>query len=102
VIGQVQAVFSWSYTTLTPAAARLFRLLGLHPGPDTTAPATASLTALPLAQARRLLAELVRAGLLTETTPGRYGFHDLLAAYATLYQATGGADCAGRPRPRAV
>ena len=29
----VQAVFSWSYRSLTPAAARLFRLLGCHPGP---------------------------------------------------------------------
>jgi tetratricopeptide (TPR) repeat protein len=76
-------VFSWSYTTLTPPAARLFRLLGLHPGPDITAPAAASLTGLPPARTRPLLAELTRAGLLAEQTPGRYGFHDLLAAYAT-------------------
>jgi tetratricopeptide (TPR) repeat protein len=83
VFGWVRAVFSWSYAALSPAAARLFRLLGLHPGPDTTAPAAASLAALPPTQARRLLAELVRAGLLGEPAPGRYGFHDLLAAYAT-------------------
>jgi DNA-binding SARP family transcriptional activator/tetratricopeptide (TPR) repeat protein len=83
VIGRVRAVFSWSYTTLTPAAARLFRLLGLHPGPDTNAPAAASLTGLPLPQLRPLLAELARAGLLAEAAPGRYGFHDLLRAYAT-------------------
>jgi tetratricopeptide (TPR) repeat protein len=83
ILSQVRAVFSWSYTTLTPPAARLFRLLGLHPGPDTTAPAAASLAALPLAQTRRLLADLVRAGLLGEPVPGRFGFHDLLAAYAT-------------------
>jgi DNA-binding SARP family transcriptional activator/tetratricopeptide (TPR) repeat protein len=83
VLTQVRAVFSWSYTTLTPPTARLFRRLGLHPGPDTTAPAAASLAALPPPQTRRLLAELVRAGLLGESAPGRYGFHDLLAAYAT-------------------
>jgi DNA-binding SARP family transcriptional activator/tetratricopeptide (TPR) repeat protein len=83
VIGQVRAVFSWSYTTLTPAAARLFRLLGLHPGPDTAAPAAASLAGLPLPQVRPLLGELARAGLLAEHVPGRYGFHDLLRAYAT-------------------
>jgi DNA-binding SARP family transcriptional activator/tetratricopeptide (TPR) repeat protein len=83
VIGRVRAVFSWSYTTLTPSAARLFRLLGLHPGPDTSAPAAASLAGLPLAQVRRLLAELSRAGLLTEHLPGRYTFHDLLRDYAT-------------------
>jgi len=79
--GQVRAVLSWSYTALSPAAARLFRLLGLHPGPDISA-AAASLAAAPPAEARRLLAELVRASLLTEHTPGRYGFHDLLRTYA--------------------
>ena len=30
----VRAVFSWSYRHLDAAAARAFRLLGLHPGPD--------------------------------------------------------------------
>ena len=38
----VRTVFSWSYDQLSSHAARLFRLLGLHPGPDTTAPAAAS------------------------------------------------------------
>jgi tetratricopeptide (TPR) repeat protein len=78
----VQAVFSWSYRSLSPAAARLFRLLGLHPGPDIGAPATASLTALPIEQVRPLLAELTQANLLTEPTLGRYTLHDLLRAYA--------------------
>ncbi len=77
----VRAVFSWSYHALTPAAARLFRLLGLHPGPDVSVAAAASLLgALPV---RTLLAELARAHLLTEHQPGRYVFHDLLRAYAT-------------------
>jgi tetratricopeptide (TPR) repeat protein len=88
VIGRVQAVFSWSYTTLTPPAARLFRLLGEHPGPATSAPAAASLAGLPLAQARRSLSELVRTGLLGEHAPGRYARHDLLAAYATRLTRT--------------
>jgi tetratricopeptide (TPR) repeat protein len=76
-------VLSWSYTTLTPDAARLFRLLGLHPGPDISAAAAASLTAAAPVDARQLLVELTRAGLLAEHAPGRYGFHDLLRAYAT-------------------
>jgi DNA-binding SARP family transcriptional activator/tetratricopeptide (TPR) repeat protein len=79
----IRNVFSWSYHTLTPDTARLFRLLGLHPGPDITAPAAASLTALPLAQARRMLAGLARTNLLIEHHPGRYTLHDLLRAYAT-------------------
>lgn len=78
----VRAVFSWSYHALTPDAARLFRLLGLHPGPDLTAPAAASLTALPIRRTRPLLAELARANLVVEHTPGRYVLHDLLRAYA--------------------
>ncbi|MGW6016186.1 AfsR/SARP family transcriptional regulator [Streptomyces sp. NPDC055210] len=78
----IRAVFSWSYQSLTPDAARLFRLLALHPGPDVTAPAAASLTALPLPHARRLLAQLVEAHLLDEHTPGRYSTHDLLRTYA--------------------
>ncbi len=78
----VRAVLSWSYQALGADAARLFRLLGLFPGPDITAAAAASLAAIPLPQARRLLAELTRAHLLAEHSPGRYTFHDLLRAYA--------------------
>src|SRR5690242_2660686 len=77
-----RAVFSWSYHALTPAAARLFRLLSLAPGPDITAPAAASLAALPVPQAQRLLADLATAHLLTEHAPRRYACHDLLRAYA--------------------
>ena len=82
VATQVRTVFSWSYTALTPPAARLFRLLGLQPGPDISVAAAASLAGIALPAARALLAELGHAGLLAEQSPGRYGFHDLLAAYA--------------------
>jgi DNA-binding SARP family transcriptional activator len=79
----VRSVFSWSYRMLSADAARLFRLIGLHPGPDVSAPASASLAGVALGRARTLLAELARAQLLTQSTPGRYGCHDLLRAYAT-------------------
>ena len=78
----VRAVFSWSYRSMGVPAARMFRLLGLHPGPDITAQAAASLAGLPVLQARRLLRELARGHLLSEPAPGRYAFHDLLRAYA--------------------
>ena len=78
----VRAVFSWSYRTLTPDAARVFRLLGLHPGQDISLLATASLAALDPDDARRCLDELTRANLIAEQLPGRYAFHDLLHAYA--------------------
>jgi DNA-binding SARP family transcriptional activator len=78
----VRAVFSWSTRQLTPEAARMFRLLGLHPGPDITAESAASLAASTEAGARRRLGELTRAHLIAEHVPGRYAFHDLLRAYA--------------------
>jgi DNA-binding SARP family transcriptional activator len=79
----LRAVFSWSYRQLTPPAARLFRLLGLHPGPDISNPAAASLAGATPAGARALLAELARANLVTVDAAGRYALHDLLRAYAT-------------------
>jgi DNA-binding SARP family transcriptional activator len=78
----VRAVFSWSYKQLTIEAARLFRLLGLHPGPDISVAAAASLAAVQEPAAPGLLGELARAHLLAEPIPGRYAFHDLLRAYA--------------------
>jgi len=78
----VRAAFSWSYRQLTPEAARMFRLLGLHPGPDISAPAAASLTGRPGQETRDALTELTAAHLLTEPVPDRFTCHDLLRAYA--------------------
>ncbi|WP_229401829.1 ATP-binding protein [Micromonospora okii] len=78
----VRAVLSWSYRRLDPAAAALFRLLGLHPGPDVTRAAAASLAGATPAEVRRPLAALTAANLLAEHAPGRYALHDLLRAYA--------------------
>ena len=79
---QVRAVFSWSYSALSPAAARLFRLLALHPGPDLDRRAAAALSGAPPERVRALLAELTGGHLLVEHAPGRYAFHDLLRVYA--------------------
>jgi tetratricopeptide (TPR) repeat protein/transcriptional regulator with XRE-family HTH domain len=78
----VRTVFSWSYRTLTPDAAGLFRLLGLHPGPDVSAAAAASLAAVPAGRVQPLLTELTQANLIAEPAPDRYALHDLLHAYA--------------------
>jgi tetratricopeptide (TPR) repeat protein len=77
----IQTVFQWSYDVLSAESARLFRLLGLHPGPDadiTTCAALMGTAALP----RKALRELVRANLLRERPIGRFSSHDLLRAYA--------------------
>jgi DNA-binding SARP family transcriptional activator/tetratricopeptide (TPR) repeat protein len=78
----VRTVFSWSYGALGAVAARLFRLLGLHPGPDLGLAAAASLAAIQPDQVRAPLTELTRAHLLAEPSPGRYALHDLLRSYA--------------------
>ncbi|GIH22722.1 hypothetical protein Aph01nite_10320 [Acrocarpospora phusangensis] len=77
----LRAVFSWSYDALDDESARLFRLLALHPGPEITAPAAASLVGH--REVRRVLGELTRTHLINEQVPGRFTLHDLLRAYAT-------------------
>jgi tetratricopeptide (TPR) repeat protein/transcriptional regulator with XRE-family HTH domain len=78
----VRAVFSWSYQNLTHQAARMFRLLGVHPGPDISAAAAARLARISPHQARRVLTELASMNILTEHATARFAFHDLLRAYA--------------------
>jgi DNA-binding SARP family transcriptional activator/tetratricopeptide (TPR) repeat protein len=82
-VTNARAVFSWSYQRLRVPGRSLFRLLGLHFGPDIGTPAVASLAGLPEGQVRPVLAELARAHLVAERIPGRFAFHDLLRAYAT-------------------
>ncbi|MGW0653514.1 AfsR/SARP family transcriptional regulator [Streptomyces umbrinus] len=78
-----RSAFSWSYRLLTPEAARVFRLLALHPGADCSVAAAASLAGLRRAEVRPLLAELSRAHLVSETEPGRFTCHELLRAYGS-------------------
>jgi len=78
----VRAVFSWSYRHLPPAAARLFRLLGLCPGRDVDAWAAAALAHTDLDEARRLLDTLTRAHLVQRNGSDRFAMHDLLRSYA--------------------
>ncbi|WP_432747130.1 NB-ARC domain-containing protein [Streptomyces sp. JH002] len=78
----VRSVLSSSYRALSPAAAGLFRLLPLHPGRSAAAPFIADLLAQPLGRVQELLDELTAMRLLEERSPGRYGWHDLVRAYA--------------------
>ncbi|MFD6139651.1 BTAD domain-containing putative transcriptional regulator [Promicromonospora sp. NPDC060271] len=84
----VHAVLSWSVQHLPEQGARVFRRLGLHPGPDLDQYVAAALTGLTSNAARRVLESLVSAHLLHRTGPGRYGMHDLLRAYATHLTGT--------------
>ncbi len=79
---QVRSVVSWSHRTLGSAAARLFRYLALHAGPDISAAAAASLAGLGPPSAQRLLTELARAHLILARGPSRYALHDQVRTHA--------------------
>ena len=81
-LDELSTVFSWSYRSLRPPVARMFRLLGLHPGPRFGVTAAASLAGVPVTQAECLLDELAGAHLAVEDDRGRFAMHDLLRGYA--------------------
>ena len=83
----VAAAFDLSYPDLTPGQQRLFRRLGLNPGPDIDAHAAAALDDTSLDAARRGLEGLYDQHLLTEPAPGRYRLHDLLREHARALAA---------------
>ena len=78
---QVRAAFAVSYGLLTEGDARVFRLLGLHPGPDFTAAAAAGLAGIDPEEAGQVLDHLAEAYLVTEHAAGRFGIHDLLRLF---------------------
>ncbi|MEU7525032.1 tetratricopeptide repeat protein [Saccharothrix sp. NPDC042600] len=79
----VRAVFDWSYRRLAAEHARVFRLLGLHPGHEFGVHVAAATAGLDLPEARRVLELLAEAHLVERAAMrGRYRFHDLLRAYA--------------------
>ncbi|MEU5691298.1 BTAD domain-containing putative transcriptional regulator [Actinosynnema sp. NPDC020468] len=85
---RLEAVFSWSFERLGGAAARMFALLGRHPGPDVSVAAAASLAGVPERDARRALVELAGTHLVSEWAPGRFTVCGLLHAYARGLPAT--------------
>jgi DNA-binding SARP family transcriptional activator/tetratricopeptide (TPR) repeat protein len=81
-LASVRAVLSWSCDAMTEQAARMFRLLSVHPGPDISAAAAASLAGVTQRAASRALGELCHAHALQQNAQGRSSFHDLLRAFA--------------------
>ncbi|MFI6445919.1 BTAD domain-containing putative transcriptional regulator [Kitasatospora sp. NPDC050543] len=78
----LRGVFETSYRALDVQAARVFALMGLAPGPDSSLAAIAGLAALPIPRTRALLQLLENAHLVQQPTPGRYRMHDLIRLYA--------------------
>jgi tetratricopeptide (TPR) repeat protein/DNA-binding XRE family transcriptional regulator len=84
----VSAAFGLSYQDLTQDQQRLFRRLGLVPGPSFDAYAAAALDGISLDAARRQLDDLYDQHLITEPALGRYRMHDLLRQHARTLAAT--------------
>ncbi|HEX6682406.1 MAG TPA: tetratricopeptide repeat protein [Candidatus Limnocylindrales bacterium] len=84
----VYATLHLSYQNLSADTQRLYRLLGLHPGPDIDPHAAAALAATTLEEVNRWLEGMADDHLLAEPAPGRYRFHDLVRAHAAETAAT--------------
>jgi DNA-binding SARP family transcriptional activator/tetratricopeptide (TPR) repeat protein len=78
----VRTVFASAYRALSPPAARVFRLLGLHPGPTFTAHLAAAVADLSPAAAEAAVDELAAAHLAIAAGSGRYRYHDLIRLFA--------------------
>jgi DNA-binding SARP family transcriptional activator/tetratricopeptide (TPR) repeat protein len=78
----VAAALDLSYQDLSDAQRYVYRLLGLHPGPDIDPYAAAALIDTTLPEVGRALEQLLEAHLLLEPVAGRYRFHDLTRAHA--------------------
>jgi DNA-binding SARP family transcriptional activator len=78
----LREVFSWSHQQLSHSAGRLFRLMSVHPGPELSVEAAASIAGVAVPDAQRALSELANVSLVAEHSPGLYRCHDLMRAYA--------------------
>lgn len=84
----VREICAWSYDALDPAAARLFRLLGLFPGATFDLAAAAALAGVTEPEAGRTVDLLTGSHLLEQNSAGRWEFHDLLREYAAELAGT--------------
>jgi tetratricopeptide (TPR) repeat protein len=78
----VRATLELSYAALPAAERRMFRLLGLVPGPDVTAETAAALAGGTPDEAAAVLDRLADRHLTDEHIEGRHSMHDLLRLYA--------------------
>jgi tetratricopeptide (TPR) repeat protein len=78
----VRTVFDWSFNRLPQVQARVFRLLGLHPGPEFSGHAVAALAGVEVDVARRYMESLANCHLVEPVGRDRWRIHDLLHTYA--------------------
>ncbi|MEW5538740.1 hypothetical protein AB1339_13915 [Streptomyces cyaneofuscatus] len=76
------AAFDLVYRELAPEPARLYRLMGWHPGATFDAGVAAVAAGLDPRRTAEALEALTGASLLEETPDGRFRFHDLVRLHA--------------------
>ncbi|WP_181777448.1 tetratricopeptide repeat protein [Amycolatopsis pittospori] len=81
----LNSAFSLAYRALTPAGARVFRLLGIHPEAEISVEALSAMAAATRLETQRALDALVSAHLVFQPADiDRYRVHDLLHRYAAI------------------
>ncbi len=85
----MEALWDAEYHRLPESAARIYRLLADHPGPDSTVESAAAMAGVGRAAADEDLRELVRIGLLGEGRDGRFQLPDPLRRHAQRFARTG-------------
>ncbi|WP_330270428.1 tetratricopeptide repeat protein [Lentzea sp. NBC_00516] len=79
---RLRAVFTWAYTSLSEADARVLRVLGTSPATELTAASVASLLAVRGVAATRHLRRLTSRNLLTQRSRHRFHMHPLVRSFA--------------------
>lgn len=78
----VRPALDVSYRSLDPAAASMYRVMGLFPGSRFGSGVAAAAASVSEGEAKRLLGILTDANLLDDADGGRYRFHDLTRLHA--------------------
>lgn len=78
----VRTALDVSYRSLDPAAASMYRIMGLFPGSRFGSGVAAATASVSEGEAKRLLGLLTDANLLDDAEGGRYRFHDLTRLHA--------------------
>jgi DNA-binding SARP family transcriptional activator/tetratricopeptide (TPR) repeat protein len=79
---RIQAAFELSYRQLTTGERRFLRYLGISPCTEISADSGAAVSGVTIAAAQAALGTLSDHHLLEEISPGRFGFHNLIRAFA--------------------
>lgn len=84
----VETSLSFTYRSLSEQVRRFFLLLGLHPGTEIDPYAAAATAAVPVREAKRLLANLAVVHLLKPATGSSYAMNDLVRTYCRQVGST--------------